>query len=149
MTELLAQRDVAQIVAFQQPLWDLLARSYQADLGPPPTSSTAVVKTTASSTSEAGWSGRIVFEQALADPDSLDTVPAVVSAIADWGAECEDILSVAWDAHRRITGDGLPSGSWSIQYPPLDPAWDFDFDDEDEMRRRLSRLAALCYERYD
>jgi hypothetical protein len=32
----------------------------------------------------------------------------------------------------------------TIQYPELDPGWEFDFDDRAEMKRRLPRLAALC-----
>ena len=86
----------------------------------------------------------------MADPDTLAEVPAIVDPEDDWeGVECEDMLSVAWDAHRAATGEQLPADSWSVTYPQLDAESDFDFDDEDEMRRRLPRLAALCYDRAD
>jgi hypothetical protein len=100
-----------------------------------------------------GWliaQGRAVYEQALADPDSLAGLPAVVDACASgedlWG---EDILGVAWNAYQTATGSELPQGAYSLRYPDLDPSWDFDFDNETEMRRRLPRLTGLYYESSD
>jgi len=58
----------------------------------------------------------------------------------------EDVLSIAWDAHVRATGEQLPVDAFTIRYPELDPAWDFDFDDRAEMTRRLPRLSALRLE---
>jgi hypothetical protein len=149
MVELLARRDPAEIVAFAQPLWDLLRGSYRADLW----AAAYVINGGASDDGFdyfRGWligQGRAVYEAALADPDSLAGLPAVVSACADgrddlWG---EDILDVAWNAHRVATGTDLPPGAFSIRLPALDPAWDFDFDDSAQMRRRLPRLARMYY----
>ncbi|WP_202610450.1 DUF4240 domain-containing protein [Herbidospora solisilvae] len=97
-----------------------------------------------------GWliaQGRTVFHQALADPDSLAGNPVVVQAAAAgedlW---CEDMPGVAWDAHLAATGEQLPADAFTIRYPPLDPDWDFDFDDEAEMRRRLPRLTTLYHQ---
>lgn len=53
------------------------------------------------------------------------------------------MLVIAWNAHITATGDQLPAGAPTIRYPQLDPAWNFDFSDSDEMARRLPRLAAL------
>ena len=81
-------------------------------------------------------------------PDSL----ADVVRSPETFAECEDALAVAKDAYTRATGD--PDGFWdawetvpgareSVQ--DADPAGeDFDFDDNDEMRARFPRLAAVC-----
>lgn len=57
--------------------------------------------------------------------------------------EGERTLSIAWDAYERATDAQLPGGSFSINYPPLDPAWDFDFDDHGRIAARLPRIAAL------
>jgi hypothetical protein len=43
-------------------------------------------------------------------------------------------------------GEELPPKAFTVRYPQLDPDWDFDFDDEAEMRRRLPRLADLYYQ---
>ena len=146
MTALLARREPAEIVAFAQPLWDLLALSYRADLW----AAAYVVNGGASDDGFdyfRGWlvaQGRATFEQTLADPDSLGGNPIVVRAAAEGeDVECEDLLSVAWTAHLAVTGQKLPAGAFTIRYPPLDPDWDFDYDDGDEMRRRLPRLTAL------
>jgi hypothetical protein len=144
--DLLAQRPREEIVAFAQPLWDLLCASYRADLW----AAAYIINGGASDDGFdyfRGWllaQGRDTFEQALTDPDSLAGLPAVIAAHAQgedlWG---EDMLGLAWTAHRRATGENLPSGAFTIRYPRLDPAWDFDFDDHAEMRRRLPRLANL------
>jgi len=54
-------------------------------------------------------------------------------------------LYIASRAHRAATGEDLPPHPFTIRYRELDPAWDFDFDDRTEMKRRLPRLAALFW----
>ncbi|MBC7292429.1 MAG: DUF4240 domain-containing protein [Actinotalea sp.] len=94
-----------------------------------------------------GWlvaQGRDVFEAALAEPDSLADVPAVRAAVAEGEElESEAMLAVAWDVYESLTGDELP-GTDRAALPGLEPMW--DFDDEDEMRLHLPRLAALAYD---
>jgi len=149
MTALLAQREPAEIVAFVQPLWDLLIASYRADLW------AAAYMINGGASDDGfdyfrGWlvsQGRAVYNQATADPDSLAGLSTVLAAAeAGEDLECGDILSVAWHAHLQATGEELPPDALTIRYPPLDPDWDFDFDDQAEMRRRLPRLTALYYE---
>lgn len=146
MTALLATRDPADIVAFAQPLWDLLAVSYRADLW----AAAYLVNGGASDDGFdyfRGWliaQGRETFEQTLANPDSLAANPIVIQAAEEGeDLECEDILGVAWDAHLSATGQELPAAAFTIIYPELDPAWTFDFDDHAELTRRLPRLSAL------
>jgi hypothetical protein len=94
-----------------------------------------------------GWlilQGREVFEHVVADPDALADLP-VIRAQAPGAAylECEDTLYIASRAYRAATGEELPPHPFPIRHRELDPAWDFDFDDQIEMKRRLPRLAAL------
>jgi hypothetical protein len=94
-----------------------------------------------------GWlilQGREVFEHVVADPDALADLP-VIRAQAPGAAylECEDTLYIAARAYRAATGEELPPQPFPIRHRELDPAWDFDFDDQIEMKRRLPRLAAL------
>ncbi|WP_020635463.1 DUF4240 domain-containing protein [Amycolatopsis alba] len=94
-----------------------------------------------------GWlivQGRDVFERVVADRDALADLPAIRVAAADGNEmECEDALSIARNAHLRATGEQPPADAYTIRYPELDSAWDFDFDDQAELKRRLPRLAAL------
>ncbi|TQE38472.1 DUF4240 domain-containing protein [Streptomyces ipomoeae] len=143
---LLAARPVVEIVAAQQVLWDLLAESYRAPLW-------AAAYTINGGCSDDGFDyfrgwlilqGREVFERAVADPDSLAELPEIRAAAEEWAeVDCERTLGIAWDAHRTATGQDLPPGCFSIRYPQLDPSWGFDFDDWEELGRRLPRLAAL------
>ena len=143
---LLATRPPAEIVAAQQVLWDLLAFSYQNPLW------AAAYLINGGCSDDGfdyfrGWlllQGQEVFEAAVADPDSLAALPAVVSA-AESGMEfeCEAALSIPWDAHLTATGMKLPEDAFTIRYPDLDPDWDFEFDDSAELAVRLPRLAAL------
>jgi len=145
-TSLLAVRPPAEIVAAQQVLWDLLAHSYQHPLW------AAAYLINGGCSDDGfdyfrGWlltQGRDVYTAAVASPDSLASLPAVVEA-AESGMEfeCEAALSIAWDAHIKATGMRLPQDAFTIRYPDLDPDWDFEFDDEAEMARRLPRLSAL------
>jgi hypothetical protein len=145
MIELLSARSAAEITAVAQPVWDLLAASYGWDLW----AAAYVINAGASDDGFEyfrGWliaQGRDVFERSVADPDSLADHPAVIGAAEDGEAtlECEAILGVAWTAYRIATGEELPAGTFTIDYPELGEGW--DFDDASEMARRLPRLAAL------
>ncbi|MEU7600889.1 DUF4240 domain-containing protein [Streptomyces sp. NPDC040724] len=144
--ELLAARPAAEIAAAQQVLWDLLAESYRSPLW----AAAYVINGGCSDDGFdyfRGWlltQGRDAFEAALADPDSLAAHPAVREAAAD-GHELwdEEALSIAWTAYESATGRELPADSFTISYPPLDPSWDFDFDDTAELAPRLPLLSAL------
>ncbi|MFC9582914.1 DUF4240 domain-containing protein [Streptomyces yangpuensis] len=144
--ELLASRTEAEVLAAQQVLWDLLAESYRSPLW------AAAYMINGGCSDDGfdyfrGWlltQGRAVFDAALADPDSLAEHPAVRGAAAEGLVlENEEALSIAWTAYESATGRELPSDSFTISYPPLDPAWDFDFDDEAELATRLPRLSSL------
>jgi Protein of unknown function (DUF4240) len=95
-----------------------------------------------------GWliaHGRSAVARAVADPDWLAELPEV-SAAALTGAvfEAEEVLSIGVEAYALTTGGELPAYSAPPTRP--DPAQLWDFDDEDEMRRRLPRLSALFLE---
>ncbi|MGW6737468.1 DUF4240 domain-containing protein [Streptomyces sp. NPDC055013] len=145
-TSLLAIRPVGEIVAAQQVLWDLMAESYTTSLW----AAAYVINGGCSDDGFdyfPGWliaQGRDVFERTVADPDALAELPIVQTSATD-GLDLngEEALSIAWNAHITSTGEQLPADAFTIRYPELDPAWDFDFDDEDEVARRLPRLAAL------
>ncbi|WP_203902295.1 DUF4240 domain-containing protein, partial [Virgisporangium aliadipatigenens] len=97
-----------------------------------------------------GWllaQGRAVWESAVAAPDSLADLGVDPD---DDEIQCEDFLSVASDAYAAVTGD--EEAFWTAVHDngarpesgTNDPAGeDFDFDDEDQMRARLPRLAAI------
>ncbi|MBB4967837.1 DUF4240 domain-containing protein [Saccharothrix violaceirubra] len=94
-----------------------------------------------------GWlivQGRETFERVVADPDALADLPVVREA-AEEGDEfdCEEALGIASDAYRAKTGEELPLDPDPPVLPVLEA--DFDFDDEEEVRERLPRLAALYY----
>jgi hypothetical protein len=96
-----------------------------------------------------GWlivQGREVFEHVVADPDALADLP-VIRAQTPGAAylECQDTLYIASKAHRAATGEELPPHPFPIRHRELEPAWDFDFDDRTEMKRRLPRLATLFW----
>ncbi|MFD7263520.1 DUF4240 domain-containing protein [Streptomyces sp. NPDC059874] len=144
--ELLAELSEAEITAAQQVLWDLLSESYRAPLW----AAAYVINGGCSDDGFdyfRGWlltQGQAAYEAALADPDSLAAHPGVREA-AEEGLELwdEDALSIAWTAYESATGRELPEDSFTISYPPLDPSWDFDFDDTEETAARLPRLSAL------
>jgi hypothetical protein len=141
MVARLSRRDPADIVAFAQPLDDLMARSYTVELW----AAAYLINGGASDDGFdyfRGWligQGRSVFERAVADPDSLADHPVVAEAAED--LEAEDILGVAWNAYQIATGEQLPAGSAISNYPSIDLNW--DFDDKDEMTRRLPKLSAI------
>lgn len=141
---LLARRSGAEIVGAAQPFWDLMAVSYRGELW----GAAYLINGGASDDGFdyfRGWlisQGREVFERAVADPDSLAEVPAVrAAAAAGEDLEGEDMLGVAWNAHRIRTGRRLPEGAFTIRYPAIEFGW--DFDDDDAIRRRLPRLSRL------
>ncbi|MGX6608084.1 DUF4240 domain-containing protein [Micromonosporaceae bacterium Da 78-11] len=144
MTELLAELPPAEIAAYQQPLWDLMARSYRDKLW----AAAYVVNGGASDDGFdyfRGWliaQGRAVFEQAITDPDSLAGHPEIAEDVDE--VEAEDMLNVVHNAYRQATGGEPPEGGWTINYPDIEFAW--DFDDEVAMRRHLPRLTALYYD---
>lgn len=145
---LLASRPVEEIVAAEQVLWGLMVDSYTNPLW------AAAYLANGGCSDDGfdyfrGWliaQGREVFERVVADPDALAELPIVQASAADGvDLEGEDMLGIAWNAHISATGDQLPSPP-TIRYRELDPTWNFDFDDHDEMTRRLPRLAALYLE---
>ncbi|PWI15031.1 hypothetical protein DI272_13285 [Streptomyces sp. Act143] len=145
-TSLLAARPVEEIIAAEKVLWDLMVESYTNPLW-----AAAYIANGGCSDDGfdyfRGWliaQGRDVFKRAVANPDALAELPIVQAAATDGDdLEGEDMLVIAWNAHITATGDQLPAGGPTIRYPQLDPTWAFDFDDSDEMARRLPRLAAL------
>ncbi|WP_171172176.1 DUF4240 domain-containing protein [Streptomyces sp. I05A-00742] len=145
-TSLLAAHPAEEIVAAQQVLWDLMADSYTNPLW----AAAHVVNGGCSDDGFdyfRGWligQGREVFERTVADPDALAEVPVVRASAADGlDLDGEEVLNIVRNAHIMATGKELPDEAYTIRYPELDPAWDFDFDDREEMARRLPRLAAL------
>ncbi|MFJ6857525.1 DUF4240 domain-containing protein [Streptomyces werraensis] len=145
-TERLATRSAEEIVAAQQVLWDLMADSCTNPLW-------AAAYLINGGCSDDGFDyfrgrlitqGREVFGRAVAGPDALADLPVVRASAADGhDLECEEVLSIAWNAHIRATGRQLPTDAFVVRRPELDPTWNFDFDDHAEMTRRLPRLAAL------
>ncbi|QDV37343.1 DUF4240 domain-containing protein [Tautonia plasticadhaerens] len=81
--------------------------------------------------------GRRVYEAALADPDSLAD-----AAIPGIDAEAE-IYAAAHSAWMAVTGrpDTAPYPARNERAELRGEAW--DFDDDEEVRRRLPRLAAI------
>jgi hypothetical protein len=142
----LATRDAGDIVGFERHLRRVLDASYKVDLFG------AAYLVNGGCSDEGfdafrGWlmaQGREAFASAVAEPDSLAGLPAVRRA-AQTGEELgsERMLAVAAEAHRRATGDALPEEP-ATKRPNTDDFW--DFDDEDEVRRRFPRLAALFNE---
>jgi hypothetical protein len=87
--------------------------------------------------------GRDVWDAALADPDSLASFGRFEGDVFS-----EDMVAVPAAAHARVTGD---RDRYRDDVPvrgdggdPGEPQGEeFDFDDDEEMRSRLPRLAEL------
>ncbi|MEU1183133.1 DUF4240 domain-containing protein [Streptomyces sp. NPDC005820] len=148
-TSQLAMHPAEEIIAAQQVLWDLMADSYTNPLW----AAAYVINGGCSDDGFdyfRGWliaQGREAFEGIVADPDALAELPVVRASAADGlDLECEEALSIVWNAHIMATGEQLPDDAFTIRYPELDPTWNFDFDDHSELTRRLPRLAALYLE---
>ena len=92
-----------------------------------------------------GWliaHGRDVVAKAVREPDSLADLPTVQAAATSGAVfEAEEVLSVAAKAYEQATGNELPPSDVAVTRP--DPADLWDFDNEDEMARRLPQLSAL------
>jgi hypothetical protein len=142
--ELLAALPPPRIVAAAQPLWDLMAESYQGDLW----GAAYLINGGASDDGFdyfRGWliaQGPEVFSRAVADPDALAEEGAVQAAAAAgedlWG---EEVLGIVWNAHLAATGQQLPPDASTIHYPTIDFGW--DFDDHTATRAYLPRLSRL------
>ncbi|MFF3963477.1 DUF4240 domain-containing protein [Streptomyces griseorubiginosus] len=99
-------------------------------------------------------SGRNWYERTAQDPDSLAEHPDVVEAANARGDEAlfyEDVNYAAGKAFERLAGSSDAfNEAWAKYRPadgqgdePTDMGEDFDFDDPEEMHRRLPRLARL------
>lgn len=144
-TELLAARDVADIVGYARHQRRVLAASYLVDLWG------AAYLINGGCSDDwfdyfRGWliaQGRTVFARAVAEPDSLAELPVVrQAALTGEDFASQEMLGVAARAYRKATATELPPDPDAVPYPPeIGEFW--DFDDEEEARRQLPRLAAL------
>lgn len=143
----LATRDPEEIVAWGRHLDKVMAASGKEDLW-------AAAYLINGGCSEdgfdnfRGWliaNGREVVARAVREPDTLADLPSVRAA-ASTGAvfEAEEVLGIAAGAYRQATGDEMPASEAPPGRP--DPAMLWDFDNEDEMQKRLPRLSALFLE---
>lgn len=143
---LLVELPAAEVATLAQPLWDLRAVSYRWDLWG------AAYLLNGGCSDDGfeyfrGWliaQGREVFERALQDPDvlaDLTLVRRAATASDPFDFECESMYGVVWDAYQALTGTMELPNPVVGHYPPLEMPW--DFDDEQEVRRRLPHLAAL------
>ncbi|WP_433828861.1 DUF4240 domain-containing protein [Actinoplanes sp. CA-015351] len=96
-----------------------------------------------------GWlvaHGRKAVAASVQSPDVLAGMPAVRAA-AESGAvfEAEEVLTIAARAYEQATGKPLAADEERPRIrPEVNDLW--DFDNEDEMRRRLPRLSELFLE---
>ncbi|GAA4576943.1 DUF4240 domain-containing protein [Micromonospora coerulea] len=144
---LLAERDPEEIVGYAHHQQRVLAASYRVDLW----GAAYLINGGASADGFEyfrGWlmtQGRAVFARAVADPDSLAELSRVRAAsLSGEEFQCEAMLVVPWEAYRKATAAELPADRDPVPVPDLNDFW--DFDDEEEARRRLPRLAALFVE---
>ncbi|MFI6944314.1 DUF4240 domain-containing protein [Streptomyces sp. NPDC050418] len=103
-------------------------------------------------------SGKDWYEKAAALPDSLAGHPAVIAAVGAHRDEAlfdEDTNYAAGDAYELLTGgeedfyeawDEFVATRDAPVRDTHDMGDDFDFDDPEEMRHRLPRLASLYLE---
>ncbi|MEU1886915.1 DUF4240 domain-containing protein [Micromonospora rifamycinica] len=144
---LLAERAPEDIVGYAHHQQRVLAASYRVDLW----GAAYLINGGASDDGFEyfrGWlmtQGRAVFAAVVAAPDSLGELPRIRSAaLSGEEFECADMLAVPWDAYRKATATDLPAERDRVPVPDLNDFW--DFDDEEEARRRLPKLAALFVE---
>ncbi|MEV6306707.1 DUF4240 domain-containing protein [Actinoplanes sp. NPDC051861] len=144
----LAARDPEEIVAWASHLDKVLAASGTEDLW-------AAAYLIHGGCSEEGFDnfrgwliahGRNAVASAVRSPDVLANVAAIKAAAeADAIFEAEEVLTIADRAHEKATGEPLPERpDRPRSRPEVADLW--DFDNEDEMRRRLPRLSALFLE---
>jgi hypothetical protein len=95
--------------------------------------------------------GRDWYQQATTSPDSLAGHPAVAGAghpLADSPLFYEEVNYAASDAFQRLSGDEQVFWDALAARGPRDCfavlGEGFDFDDDEEMCRRLPRLSACC-----
>jgi hypothetical protein len=95
-----------------------------------------------------GWliaHGREAVARSVKTPDSLAEMPAVKAAASSGAVfEAEEVLSIAAMAYSQATGSDLPAEESPATRPDSGDLW--DFDNEEEMQRRLPRLSALFLE---
>ena len=95
-----------------------------------------------------GWliaHGRDVVAKAVREPDSLADLPTVQAAATSGAVfEAEEVLGIAAGAYQQATGDEMPPSEAPPGRP--DPAMLWDFDNEEEMQKRLPRLSELFLE---
>jgi hypothetical protein len=103
--------------------------------------------------------GRTWYERVLGHPDALAEHPLVRRAAAERDTDVvfSELINFATSsAYERITGDAdafydaletVRRGANDDDVGPSDMGEDFDFDDDDEMRRRLPGLAELLLDR--
>jgi hypothetical protein len=144
--EQLAALDPEQIVAWDRHLGKVMTASFKEDLW------AAAYLINGGCSDEGfddfrGWliaHGRDVVAKAVREPDSLADLPAVRAAAANGAVfEAGEVLTIADEAHQQATGTPLPAAD-PVAKPSSDTFW--DFDNEDEMQRRLPRLSALFLE---
>ncbi|NEB00986.1 DUF4240 domain-containing protein [Streptomyces sp. SID13726] len=97
--------------------------------------------------------GRDMFNRAVEDPDSLADLPTVARMSREEGGWIgyESVSYLIEDAYRRIQGEtdsldtAVETALRAMTRPdkPLGEEWNRDPEDEEQMRRRLPRLAAL------
>lgn len=140
----LATRDPEEIVAWGRHLDKVMAASGKEDLW----AAAYLINGGCSDDgfdSFRGWliaHGRDVVARSVRDPDSLADLPAVRGAAATGAVfEAEAVLSIAEEAYAQAGGGEFPAREAPVPRP--DPAMLWDFDDEEEMQRRLPRLSAL------
>jgi hypothetical protein len=96
-----------------------------------------------------GWliaHGREVLARSVREPDSLAELPAVREAAINGAVfEAGEVLTIAAEAHLEATGTPLPASAETPVTKP-DAAMLWDFDNEEEMGRRLPRLSAMFLE---
>ena len=54
-------------------------------------------------------------------------------------------LYIPASAHRAATGDEIPDDAYRMEPQELLGGWDFNFDDQREIKQRLPQLTALCW----
>ena len=86
--------------------------------------------------------GQKVYEKAIADPDSLADV---VKGDGPFESDLEGAAARAWTEKTGRSEDEFYAEQERLGVTPYneDEGEDWDFDDEDEMRRRLPRLSRL------
>jgi len=87
--------------------------------------------------------GREVYEQALADPDSLADIAPGPNAAK--GPFFEEFAYVAGSVHEEMTGEDIPFSPWGLLSEPTGEPWTQDIN---ELSRRLPRLWAKYGEAY-